>query len=620
MNRNSNDREMQVSGSDEKGVIYDSGTIKVVVFACLIIVLAVLITGGISFFITQNAVVDKLKSRDLVHIIASISAKIDGRIERATETSLILAKDPAIIQWVTGAEKDEQLGEYAKAKINEIAQDYDYANAFIVSAVTNHYWAEGSKLIQVMSEADPNAKWFYDVLNSGKAITLMIDYNIGRQDTFVFLDALVGDIAHPVAVVGVGLSLQDIAQEFQRYKFGEKSNLWMIDSNGKIHLSDDFSHNGRYLSEFVPQQVVTQVIKDTGNLASTPKTIEYLNAKGETVDLAFQSTKSTDWKLVFQIPRSESIAILGNIKLNTAIASLVSLVLMVFVFYVVSHRIANPLKRALLITREMEKQVSERTWELAEKNKKIMDSIDYAKRLQESILATTEELHAVLGDYFVLWKPRDIVGGDSYWVRRIDANSSMVALIDCTGHGVPGAFMTMAVNATLNHIVDQKYTEPADILAELNRRMKETLHRSDDGQMADDGLDIGICRIDNNRRLIFAGAKIPLYINRNNQVNVIRGDKKSIGYRRSNRDLEFTNHSWEIQAGDRFYLTTDGYIDQNGGEKDYPLGRKRLIQAIVEHGAKEMDQQQKAFETVLQDYMGNETQRDDITMVGFSLI
>ncbi|SMC51762.1 SpoIIE family protein phosphatase [Sporomusa malonica] len=619
MSRMNNDLEPQVPPPDRTGIIHDRGTIKVVVFACFIIVLAVVLTGGISYFITRNAVVDKLKSRDLVYIIESISAKIDGRVERAKETSLILAKDQAIIQWIASAEKDEKLGEYSKAKINEIAQNYDYANSFIVSAITKNYWAEGSKIIKVMSKTDPNASWFYEALKSRKAVDLKIDYDSGRRDTFVFLNALVGDVEHPIAVTGVGLSLKDIAQEFQRYKFGEKSNLWLVDSKGKIHLSDDFSHNGRYLNDFVPSSVVSQVIQDKDDISSKPQIIEYIDAHGETVDLAYQSTKSTDWKVVFQIPRSESIAILGNIKLNTAIASLVALLLMIFVFYTVSRRIADPLKRALLLTQEMEKQVNERTRELAEKNQRIIDSIDYAKRLQESILPTAEELRTILGDYFILWKPRDIVGGDFYWVRRIDDDRSLVALADCTGHGVPGAFMTMAVNSILNHIVDQNHTDPADILAELNRRMKATLHRNDQCRMVDDGLDIAICCIEKNERLTFAGAKIPLYIKRGDQIHVIKGDKRSIGYRRSSNDLEFTNHSWEIEAQDRFYLTTDGYIDQNGGVKDYPLGRKKLIQAIIEQDAKPLPEQQEAFEAVLSNYMGNESQRDDITIVGFSL-
>ena len=604
---------------DDKGILYDRGTVRVVAFACLIIVLAVMLTGGISYFITRNAVVEKLKSRDLVIVVDSIASKIDDRIARAKETALILAKDPTIIQWVVGAETDARLGEYSKIKINDIAKEYDYANAFVVSAVTRHYWSEGSKLLQVMSETDPNARWFFDALKSGKAISLNIDYNSGRQDTFVFLNSLVGDVGNPVAVAGVGMSIKELAQEMQRYKFGDKSNLWLADGTGKIHLSDDFRQNGQYLNDFVPPEVSFQILGESNKYKISPQVLEYVDKNGEIVDLVFRATKSTDWKLVYQIPRSESIAILGNIKLYTVLASLISILVMIFIFYVVSRRIADPLKRALQLTQEMDEQVQARTVELAEKNRKIIDSIDYAKRLQEAALAPQEELRSVLGEFFVLWKPRDIVGGDFYWVKRIDNATSLFALADCTGHGVPGAFMTIAVNTILNHIVAEGYTKPSDILAELNRRVKATLHRNDHDQMTDDGLDIGICLLGPKQRLIFAGARMQLFIRRENQVKIIAGDKKSIGYRRSRNDLAFTDHEWDVQTDDRFYMTTDGYLDQNGGEKDFSMGKSRFLQIIVENDVQEMSRQKQGFEQALSEYMGSEPQRDDITVVGFAL-
>lgn len=601
----------------DKNIIYDSGTIKVLIFASLIIVLAVILTGSMSYLITRNAVVDKLKTQDLVFIVDSITAKIDGRLERAKETSLILARDPMIIKWVAGKEQDATLGEYAQARINSIAEDYDYANAFVVSATTNNYWAEGFKVIQVMSPAAAGDKWFFDGLKSKKSVYFNLDYNSGRKDTFVFVDTLVGDVNQPIAIAGVGLSLKSIADEFRNYKFGEKSSLWLIDSSGKIHLSDNFNHNGQYLNDYLPTDVVAQVLTGIEDATATSQTLEYTNEKGETIDLVYRATKSTDWKVVFQIPRSESIAILGSIKLNTAVSGFIALVLMVFVFYIVSNRIANPLKRALLLTAEMEKKVDERTRELVDKNQKIIDSIEYAQRLQESILASTQELQDVLGDYFILWKPRDVVGGDFYWVRRLDAHRSLIAVADCTGHGVPGAFMTMAVNSVLKSIVDQGNVDPSLILAELNRRMKEILHRNHQDRITDDGLDIGICYVENNKMLTFAGAKIPLYICRGNKVEIIKGDRRSIGYRRSSDELEFTNHYWEVQSGDRFYLTTDGFIDQNGGEKDYPFGRKKLIEIIREQSGSNLTLQRNSFESALRLYMGNELQRDDITLIGF---
>jgi len=604
--------------TNPQNFMYDGSTMKVVIFACLIIILAVVFTGSISYFITRNAVVDKLKSRDLVYIIESATAKIDGRIARARETSLLLARDSAVNAWVLSAEKDEQLGNYSKDKLTDMAQNYDYVNSFIVSAITGNYWAEEGKLLQNMSEQNEVDRWFYETLNSGNMVSLNIDYNIGRNNTYVFLNALMGDVKHPIGIAGVGLSLADIAREFTEYKFGENSALWLVDGKGKIHLADSVEENGKYLNDFMPAAVAEQIIADTNSEQTQPQILEYVNAAGETVDLAYKTTKSTDWKVVLQINRSESIAVLRTIKINTAIASLIAVLMITLVFYLVSRRIANPLKRALILTQKMEQQVKERTKELAESNEKIMDSIEYARMLQESILPASEELKDILGSYFVLWRPRDIVGGDFFWVRRLSQEKSLVALVDCTGHGVPGAFMTMAVNSALKHIVEQNYTEPAEILAELNLQVKQTLHRNRQESFSDDGLDIAICSIEGDSQLNFAGAKLSLYIRRGEEIHIVRGNHTSIGYKASPEDLTFTSHSWDIEAGDQFYLTTDGYLDQNGGEKDYSFGRKKFLTEILAQ-QEEISRQGEQFEAALENYMADEAQRDDITLLGFSI-
>jgi len=619
VNEKGRDREPSGSSLNDRGLFYDRGTIKVVAWACVIIIVSVALTGFINYEITRKAVVDKLKSRDLLVVVDSIAGKIDGRVARAKETASMLAQDPAILQWVNGAEQDERLGGYAKTRLHDIAQHYDYANSFIVSAVTNHYWAEGFQMIQVMSPGDPNSLWFFEALKSGKPLQLNLDYNSARQDTFVFLNALMGDPAQPVGVAGVGLSLRDISRDFQKFKFGEDSRLWLIDAAGKIYLSDNLRDNGKYLGELIPLTVASRIVNDRTVSTASSHTIEYTDEAGETVDLAYQSTHTTDWKLVFQIPRRESVGLLDSIKWNTMVAGLVALIVMVFIFYFVSRRIADPLKRALLLADEMESQVRERTRELAETNRKIMDSIDYAKRLQESILPTRAELVAAFRDYFILWQPRDVVGGDFYWLRRLDADRVLFAVADCTGHGVPGALMTMAVNLALHHIVDQNHTEPAAMLAELNHQIKAALHRNDSGEMTDDGLDIGICRIDRNQRLIFAGAKISLYIGREDEVTRIKGDNKSLGYRQSADTLTFDVHEWAIRPGDRFYMTTDGYLDQNGGEKDLPFGRNRLSEVIARQAGISLTDQETAFAAALREYMHGEAQRDDITSIGFTV-
>lgn len=600
-------------------LMYDKGTIRVIVWACFVIILAVALTGGIGYFVTQRAVVEKLKTRDLIYIIQSIAAKIDGRLERARETSLTLARDPAIVEWIAGGEQDERIGTLAKNRMNAITQDYDYVNSFVVSAITGNYWAEGPRRIQVVSPTNPADQWFYSTLAAGKAVDLNIDYNSGRKDTFVFINALIGDVRNPAGVAGVGLSLQEIAREFQSYKIGERSNLWLADGQGKIHLADDIRQNGQYLNDYLPTETVAQILA-TGNAQHTPTVIEYTDARGETMDLVYQSTTAKDWKLIFQIPRSESITVLGSIKYNAALASLISLVLIIFIFYIISQRIANPFKRAVVLAQEMEKQVNQRTGELAEKNREIMDSIDYAQRLQTAVLPSREELSALFSGHFIIWRPRDIVGGDFYWMKKLDDRRSLVAVIDCTGHGVPGALMTMAANSILNHIVATQVASPAEFLDRLHEQLQETLQRNVSDVMVPDGLDIGLCYIEQGKQITFAGAKIPLYIKRGDQVHMIKGDNYGIGGRRRlNKEHGFTNHVWPLEENDVFYLTTDGFVHQNGGQKDYPFGRKKLIEVIGSLRSMPVSEQQAVILAALTGYMGTEPQRDDITLMAFSV-
>ncbi|MEG6585127.1 SpoIIE family protein phosphatase [Dendrosporobacter sp. 1207_IL3150] len=604
--------------NEKNSVLYDKSTFKVIAIACVMFVLTIFFMGGISYFIAQDAIVAKLKSRDLVYIVDSIADKIDSRIERAKETSLIMARDPFILSWVKGGEKDDTLGEPIRSKLQEIAKLYDYSNTFVVSAVTHQYWGESGKAMGVMTEDNPLNAWFFEALESKKQVFVNLDYSDERKKTFVFVDVLMGEIANPVGVAGVGLDLNDVANEFQSYKRIEKSNLWLIDRSGKILLAADVNHNGKNITDFIPEAVKDNMLLSLENSRTPVNVTEYKDESGLTFDLACKSMRSTDLKLVFQLPRSESISVLQSIKTNTLFAGAVALILAIIIFYLISYKIANPYKRALLLTNELETKVSDRTRELAEQNTKIIDSINYAKRIQESVLPAPQELTAAFKESFVIWKPRDIVGGDFYWLRRRN-DEVIIAVGDCTGHGVPGALMTMTSISILNQIYDEVCNDdPALILKELNIRLKQTLYQGDNSHGADDGLDIGICHIKGSS-VVFSGAKISLFISTKNEVNELRGDRRSIGYQRSDGKWEFTSNSITVTPDTTLYFTTDGYIDQNGGEKDYSLGKKRLRDVMAKIKDMPLTKQKAEFETALTQYMADEAQRDDITVVGFKI-
>jgi serine phosphatase RsbU (regulator of sigma subunit) len=605
----------KVKGDFRNDPLYDSGTVKVTIFASALIIFSMLLVGTVVYLFTKDEAVNKLKTKDLLYIAQSMAALVDGRIERAQETSMVLANDPELIRWVADGETNPQLGEYALEKIDSLVKEFGYTNSFIVSAVTNHYWAEGKRLLDTVSRSDPDDAWFFKTLAGHERMTLQLDSNAERGDTFVFVDVIMQSQDKPIAVVGVGMSLRDLAVSFAESKYSPQSSLWLIDKDGVIHMSDRVEHIGLKLDEVMPSEAAAPVSheKDEESLV-----IDYSNADNERFDLISYPLRSTDWRLVYSIPRDETVGFLRTILLNTAIAVFVALISIVFFFFFVSRRLANPYRRALHLNLELEKQIAARTKELAQHNEKIMDSIDYAKRIQESILPERSKLARAFADHFILWRPRDIVGGDFYWFRPCQ-QGYLIAVGDCTGHGVPGAFMTMLTITALNRIADETSPErPADLLSKLNRQIKETLRQDTKEGLTDDGLDIGLLYV-NGRNAVYSGAGCSVYIADGAGVRAIKGDRRSVGYRKTSLEHLFTNHELQLDASDSIYMSTDGLFDQNGGDKNYSFGRRRFIELIERIRQLPMNEQKQRLEQELQKYMGQDQQRDDITVLGIKL-
>ena len=271
------------------------------------------------------------------------------------------------------------------------------------------------------------------------------------------------------------------------------------------------------------------------------------------------------------------------------------------------------------ISERLKREKAERAREAAEAvNKAIMESIQYAKIIQSALLPNMEQVKTTLPKSFFLWMPRDIVGGDMLYTELFE-DSFIVALMDCTGHGVPGAFMTMVASTNLRRIIkDEGCHEPSDILKRLNFLVKTSLQQDTEYARSDDGLDAAICLVKpHEKTLTFAGAKLPLYSINNEQLKVIKGDKQSLGYKKSDLSFTFTTHTVKIEQGMSCYLTTDGFIDQLGGPKRFPFGNKRFKNLLMENCHHTFDEQSERLLQAFNEYKGDNDRQDDVTVVGF---
>ncbi|MEO6304369.1 MAG: 7TM diverse intracellular signaling domain-containing protein [Bacteroidia bacterium] len=274
----------------------------------------------------------------------------------------------------------------------------------------------------------------------------------------------------------------------------------------------------------------------------------------------------------------------------------------------------------------LEQKVKERTAELAEKNKDITDSINYARRIQYGILPSEDDLKKCFDNYFVLYQPKDILSGDFYWSIHMNSNVtqmqlSIIAAADCTGHGVPGAFMSMLGHTLLNQtITNPNVKSPGDVLDFLNVELPKNLKSHEQDVTIRDGMDIALCAFDfANKKLFFAGANNPCWIIRDGVIIELKADKQPISASTDMEKYSFTNQEFDLKKDDCIYLFTDGFADQFGGPKGKKFKYKKLQENLITLNHLSLAEQKNKLSTIFKEWKGDLEQIDDVLIIGIKI-
>jgi phosphoserine phosphatase RsbU/P len=262
----------------------------------------------------------------------------------------------------------------------------------------------------------------------------------------------------------------------------------------------------------------------------------------------------------------------------------------------------------------LEQKVQKRTRELQEKNDKIESSIRYAKRIQKSVLPNHSSIAAKIPDFFIFFEPRDVVSGDFYWYAEKE-NKAILAIVDCTGHGVPGAFMSLIGNDLLNRAVhDREIHDAGQILTHMNESL--SLVWKNEQEAVHDGMDVALVVVDfRKKQLEFAGAKRPLLAVQGEEQIHIKGDKQSIG--RSEANEPFTTHFLPLEGKTtRFYLFSDGYQDQFGGDEEGKFKSQRLRELLFSCQDLAIEEQGEVIKKTFFDWKKDLRQTDDVLVFG----
>lgn len=277
--------------------------------------------------------------------------------------------------------------------------------------------------------------------------------------------------------------------------------------------------------------------------------------------------------------------------------------------------------------RERTKEIEAQRKELKEKNEDLVGSITYAKRIQDALLSNESKFKSILPQSFVFYRPKDIVSGDFYWIEKIAPTKrwpnglTVYATADCTGHGVPGAFVSIICNNLLKlGKSDPTVQTTGEVLDFVNREINETLNSKYGEQQIRDGMDIALCAIDDKQKVLhFSGAKNGVLIVRNNEIIELKGDRKAIGFSGEELNGGFSSQTMPLQSGDLLYTFSDGIVDQFGGPLDKKWSSKRLKSFLLANALQPLESQKNQLEKEFDEWKGQLEQLDDILVIGIRI-
>ncbi len=272
-------------------------------------------------------------------------------------------------------------------------------------------------------------------------------------------------------------------------------------------------------------------------------------------------------------------------------------------------------------------KIDQQRAQLKEKNDDLLDSIKYAKRIQQALLPPEKQIKKWLPNSFVFYEPKDIVSGDFYWMEEVETTTKnpekllLFATADCTGHGVPGAIVSVLCNNLLKMSkVQPEINSTGEALDFIDHEIFTLLNSEFRTEHIRDGMDISLCALNlNTNKLYFSGAKIPLYLIRKGELHIYKGDRKSIGYVDDDQGFHYTTEAIQLEEGDRVYSFSDGIVDQFGGDKGKKFLAKRLQNLLLEIYELPMDEQKQRLSDVVNKWKENYEQIDDMLLIGIAV-
>ena len=411
-------------------------------------------------------------------------------------------------------------------------------------------------------------------------------------------------------------------EKLEKIKNKSQKDLIKIKSS-RLKIRKEFMKDARYQLEIDRLNAKTK--EDSAKIERREEQLSLMEADMQAAEKEIEVTrKELQRKNLIIKNKDLEIKNKNIILFSFSVGTLLLLILILIIYknYINKKKTNKLLEKQNVKLEKQYEQINLQNVKLKKQNDEIMDSINYGKRIQDAILPSNKLLNHFFSNHFIFFKPKDIVSGDFYWFSVQDDNVFLAA-VDCTGHGVPGAFMSLIGNSLLNHIVNEKgIYKPSEILKELNIGVNKALSQGNsDNEEHEDGMDITLCKFDKkNKTVELSAANHTAFIVKGNEIKEVEGDELSIGEIYSQKDdVEFTNHLIPMDKNATLYMFSDGYPDQFGGKRDKKFMYKKLKKLFIENQDKNQESQIENIEGRFEEWKSETKQTDDVLIIGVKL-
>lgn len=641
----------------------------------IIIALTLFLAAGVLsyvlFLAAARGVVESLGTRFAVTSTRLARARILGLIQPEVALARKLADSPVVKSWMAD-EKDPAKTAAAWAELDSYRRAFADRSFFVAVDASGTYYnvsTTGDRTVVHLSKDRPSDAWYFRTLETVDGWALNLEYDPHVNVTKVWINCIVARDGRPIGLAGSAIDISSLLAALET-EAHEGLSVTLVDSQGAITASQDLGFLARNARRWTGASALN--VRDLAGseddkaalatlLASKGRDPEEVRTARITFDgahslVAAAPLAGLDWSILAAVDLDRmltvrSFALIPIVFLVALIALVLVMALLVDRLILVPlgsltaaarevaqgrYDVTLPAPRADEIgvlsssfstmaaevraaTANLEEQVRQRTRQLAEANEHMTQDLAYADLVQRSILPGTAALDRCLPQRFILFRPRDKVGGDFYFFK--DAGSAfIIGIADCTGHGVSGALMSMYTQSALESISGRMAgLKPDALIRELDRTMRAGSGDQEQGLGSERGLDIAIARVEPAaNRLSFAGAGIDLFVSGPGSVERVRGSKGAVGSRRRPEAAPIRSQEMTLD-GRSFYMTSDGALDLGGGPRGFGFGSARFAALAASCRGVALAEQRERFAGALEAWRGDRAQRDDITVLAFTV-